>query len=61
VTEVSLDSSGEHVIEMEAVVQGPAQRRNRVAVDVRIGALRLGQHAEALVDVLDVLDAEPTG
>jgi hypothetical protein len=25
--------------------------RARVAVDVTIGALRLGQHAEALVDV----------
>jgi glyoxylase-like metal-dependent hydrolase (beta-lactamase superfamily II) len=53
VTEVSLDTPGEHVIEMEAVVQGPAERRNRVAVDVQIGELWLGQHAEALVDVID--------
>jgi len=66
VTEVSLDGSAEHVVEMEAVVQGPAQRRNRLAVDVQIGTLRLGQHAEALVDVIDdrpadVADAETSG
>jgi len=53
IAEVPLSSRGEHVVEMEAVVQGPAVRRNRVAVDVQIGELRLGQHAEALVDVLD--------
>jgi len=34
------------------VVTGAAKRRRaRVAVDVTIGALRLGQHSEALVDV----------
>ncbi len=53
ITEVSLDGSAEHIVEMEALVQGPARRRNRIAVDVQIGQLRLGQHAEALVDVLD--------
>jgi glyoxylase-like metal-dependent hydrolase (beta-lactamase superfamily II) len=51
-TEVALPA-GELVVEMEAVVCGPALRRNRVAVDVRIGDLKLGQHAEALVDVIE--------
>jgi hypothetical protein len=51
--EVELAGSEEHVVELEAVVQGPAARRNRVAVDVQIGELRLGQHAEALVDVIE--------
>ena len=53
VTEIALASGGEQVVEMGAVVQGPAARRRRVAVDVQIGALRLGQHAEALVDVIE--------
>ena len=33
------------------VVGGPV-RRARLAVDVTVGDLRLGQHAEALVDVV---------
>ena len=37
VTEVLLDSSGEHVVEMEAVVQGPVRPRNRFAVDEPAG------------------------
>jgi glyoxylase-like metal-dependent hydrolase (beta-lactamase superfamily II) len=53
IAEVELAGSEEHVVELEAVVQGPAARRNRVAVDVQIGELRLGQHAEALVDVIE--------
>jgi glyoxylase-like metal-dependent hydrolase (beta-lactamase superfamily II) len=53
VTEVSLPAPGELVVEMEATVEGPAERRRRVAVDVRIGDLQLGQHAEALVDVVE--------
>jgi glyoxylase-like metal-dependent hydrolase (beta-lactamase superfamily II) len=40
-------------IELEAVVHGPARRRARVAVDVTIGDLELGQHAEALVDIVE--------
>ncbi|HVU91552.1 MAG TPA: MBL fold metallo-hydrolase [Jatrophihabitans sp.] len=52
-TEVELAGAQERVVELEAVVQGPAARRNRVAVDVQIGELRLGQHAEALVDVIE--------
>jgi hypothetical protein len=34
-----------------AVTAGEAGRRMRVALDVTIGELRLGQHVEALVDV----------
>ncbi|GAA1823240.1 MBL fold metallo-hydrolase [Microlunatus capsulatus] len=36
-----------------ATASGPPGHHRRVAVDLTIGALRLGQHAEALVDVLD--------
>ena len=36
-----------------ATATGAPGRHRRVAVDVTIGSLRLGQHAEALVDVLD--------
>ncbi|GAA1433331.1 hypothetical protein GCM10009616_25050 [Microlunatus lacustris] len=35
-----------------ATAAGPPGRHRRVAVDLTIGSLRLGQHAEALVDVL---------
>ena len=51
VTELSLPAGGHAEVEMEAVVHGPVRRRLRLAVDVTIGELRLGQHAEALVDV----------
>jgi glyoxylase-like metal-dependent hydrolase (beta-lactamase superfamily II) len=48
----TMPASGRQDIEMEAVVHAGAQRRARVAVDVTIGDLELGQHAEALVDVV---------
>jgi glyoxylase-like metal-dependent hydrolase (beta-lactamase superfamily II) len=51
--ELVLPAFGEKGIEMEVVVHGPVRRRTRVAVDVRIGDLELGQHAEALVDVIE--------
>ncbi len=44
-------------VEFEVAVGDTPQRRARMAVDVRIGDLHLGQHAEALVDVVDVQDA----
>ncbi len=53
VVEIRLPASGQEDIEMNVIVQGPARRRARVAVDVSIGELRLGQHAEALVDVTE--------
>ena len=58
VAEVSLPAPGSLVVEMEAVVRGSAERRRRVAVDVTIGDLKLGQHAEALVDVVDPVAEE---
>lgn len=48
---LSLPPSGRQEIEIEVTVGGTAQRRARVAIDVRVGDLHLGQHAEALVDV----------
>ncbi|HEX6499092.1 MAG TPA: MBL fold metallo-hydrolase [Micromonosporaceae bacterium] len=48
---LSLPPSGQQEIEIEVTVGGAARRRARVAIDVRIGDLYLGQHAEALVDV----------
>ena len=50
VAAISLPPLGHEEIEIEVTVGGP-RRRARVAVDVDIGDLRLGQHAEALVDV----------
>jgi hypothetical protein len=51
VATISLPPLGREEIEVEVTVGGPTRRRARVAVDVTIGDLRLGQHAEALVDV----------
>lgn len=47
---VSLEPGEEAVVEFSVRVGDPV-RRARIAIDVTIGELRLGQHAEALVDV----------
>jgi glyoxylase-like metal-dependent hydrolase (beta-lactamase superfamily II) len=51
VAAVLLPPLGREEIEIELTIAGPPQRRARLAVDVSIGDLHLGQHAEALVDV----------
>jgi hypothetical protein len=51
VAAVSLLPLGREEIEIEVTVGGSTRRRARVAVDVGIGELQLGQHAEALIDV----------
>lgn len=48
--EVTLAPHGEARVVLTAVAGG-AERRARVAADVTVGELRLGQQAEALVDV----------
>jgi glyoxylase-like metal-dependent hydrolase (beta-lactamase superfamily II) len=53
VAEALLPAAGSTEVVIEAVVQGPARRRARVAVEVTIGGWHLGQHAEALLDVLE--------
>lgn len=53
VATVHLPRRGSAVVELAARVQGPPTRRARVAVDVTVGDLHLGQHAEALVDVVE--------
>jgi glyoxylase-like metal-dependent hydrolase (beta-lactamase superfamily II) len=50
VTAVSLPPLGQEQIEVDLTVGGP-RRRARIVADVSIGELRLGQHAEAVVDV----------
>jgi hypothetical protein len=49
---IPLASGEETEAGFEVVTGGGFARRARVAVDVRIGDLRLGQHTEALVDVV---------
>ncbi|GAA2727821.1 hypothetical protein CAE01nite_31580 [Cellulomonas aerilata] len=50
---VPLPGGGAVDVDFDVAVGHSPQRRARVAVDVRIGELHLGQHAEALVDVVD--------
>jgi glyoxylase-like metal-dependent hydrolase (beta-lactamase superfamily II) len=49
---IVLPPLGEEQLEIELTAGAP-RRRARVAVDVSIGELRLGQHAEAVIDVKD--------
>jgi hypothetical protein len=42
-----------------ATVGGPPGANRRIAVDLTVGSLRLGQHAEALVDVVVGVRAAP--
>lgn len=49
--EVELGAGEEQEVSLELTAGGAPRRRARVAVDVTIGTLMLGQHAEALVDV----------
>jgi hypothetical protein len=49
---VSLHPGEERVVPVTIRAADVAGRRNRVAVDVTIGSLMLGQHAEAMVDVV---------
>lgn len=52
VTAISLPPLGQERIEIDVMTGGP-RRRARIAVDVSVGELRLGQHAEAVVDVVE--------
>lgn len=50
VATISLPPLGQNEIQVDVTV-GEPRRRARIAVDVGIGELQLGQHAEAVVDV----------
>jgi hypothetical protein len=50
---VPVPAGGLADVAFDVAVGRHPQRRARVAVDVRIGDLHLGQHAEALVDVVE--------
>ncbi|WP_375432537.1 ROK family protein [uncultured Friedmanniella sp.] len=49
---VAVAAGGSVVLPFVVTVGHRVARRERIAVDLTIGALRLGQHAEALVDVV---------
>ncbi len=49
---VSLPAAGTVRVAFDVVARGPAARRRPFAADVSIGDLHLGQHAEAVVDVV---------
>ncbi len=51
---VELDAGEERAASFEVVPTGAPRDRARVAVDVSIGSLLLGQHAEALVDIVGI-------
>jgi len=50
---VLLAPSGEQRTAFSLTPSGPACHRARIAADVTIDDLRLGQHAEALLDITD--------
>lgn len=52
VAEVLLPAAGEAAVPMKLVPAGGPRSRTRIAAEVRIGDLQLGQHADALVDVV---------
>lgn len=52
VARVSLAPGEEREVAFAVTTGAEATRRNRLALDVTIGGLRLGQHTEALVDVV---------
>ncbi len=51
---VKIDGGGEQAVDLRITAGQEPRYRARIAVDVSIGELRLGQHAEALVDVVRV-------
>jgi glyoxylase-like metal-dependent hydrolase (beta-lactamase superfamily II) len=50
---LTLPPQGSGRVDIALAVGALPRRRARVAVDVTVGDLRLGQHAEALVDIVD--------
>jgi glyoxylase-like metal-dependent hydrolase (beta-lactamase superfamily II) len=60
VTTITLPPLGRREIALEVSVGAP-RRRARIAVDVQIGELHLGQHAEAVLDVVDTAPVGPAG
>jgi glyoxylase-like metal-dependent hydrolase (beta-lactamase superfamily II) len=51
---VQLAPGGSAIVEFELEMPQEPVRRARIAADVTIGSLRLGQHAEAIVDVRSI-------
>lgn len=55
VAEFRVPAAGESEVAMQVIASGAARRRVRIAAEVRVGELELGQHADAVVDLVDAV------
>ena len=49
---IAIDGNGSVAVDFAVTVSATPARRRRLAIDLTVGELRLGQHAEAILDIL---------